>query len=100
MQPNLNSDLITYDLDQLETLNGLQLSYLQQGVIQNERVKTIERLASLTPQSMDQEGKDAYWQQQAYLRGQADTFKWLLDASKAATAASNPPIDSSADSAD
>lgn len=78
MHPNLNSNLLTYILTKDEVTAGCHLDYLQRGVIQNQRVEIIEQLASLTPSTMSEEGKETYWQQEAYLRGQLDILTHLI----------------------
>lgn len=90
MQTNLNSDLITYQLEESEALNGAHLNSLQKAVIQNERVAIIKQLAFLSPSSMNEEGKETYWQQEAYLRGQLDILSNLLDKSRAVEASLDP----------
>ena len=78
MQPNLNNDLITYSMTEDEVAAGAVLNSLQKAVLQNEKVELIRQLASLTPDSMSAEGKESYWQQEAYLRGQADILTHQL----------------------
>lgn len=81
MQPNLNSDYVTYHLEEEELLIGSQLNYLQRAVIQNQRVEVGAQLIALTPSTMSEEGKETYWQQEAYLRGQLSILSYLIDKS-------------------
>ena len=81
MQPNLNNDLITYSMTEDEVAAGAVLNSLQKAALQNEKVELIRQLASLTPDSMSAEGKESYWQQEAYLRGQLDIYTHLLEKS-------------------
>ncbi len=83
MQINLNSDLITYTLEDGEQEAGSALNYLQRAVIQNRRVEVSAQLLSLTPSTMSEEGKETYWQQEAYLRGQLDILTHLIALSDA-----------------
>jgi hypothetical protein len=78
MQINHNSDCITYVIEEQELLSGCALNYLQRAVIQNMRVEIMQQLVSLTPSTMSQEGKETYWQQEAYLRGQLDILTNLI----------------------
>lgn len=90
MQPNLNNDLITYSMTEDEVAAGAVLNSLQKAVLQNEKVELIRQLASLTPDSMSAEGKESYWQQEAYLRGQLDIYTHLLEKSSIVESAISP----------
>lgn len=79
MQINLRSDTVTYILTEEEQLQGALLTSAQQAVLQNERVNILKQLAYLTPSTMSEEGKESYWQQEAYLRGQLDFITHTLD---------------------
>jgi hypothetical protein len=78
MQINHNSNLVTYLIEEAELLSGSHLNYLQRAVIQNMRVDIMEQKASLTPTTLSEEGKESYWQQEAYLRGQLDILTHLI----------------------
>lgn len=78
MQINLNSDCVTYLIEEEELRSGCHLNYLQRAVIQNQRVEIMQSLTSLTPSTMSEEGKETYWQQEAYLRGQLDILTHLI----------------------
>lgn len=91
MQTNLNSDLVTYQLEEGEEANGAHLNHLQKAVIQNERVAIIRQLAFLTPSTLTEDGKESYWQQEAYLRGQCDILTHLLEKSSAVEASLEIP---------
>lgn len=82
MQHNLNSNYITHIMSEHETINGMILNHLQKGVLQNRKVEVMEQLVGLTPTSMTEDGKETYWQQEAYLRGQLDILTHLLTASE------------------
>lgn len=82
MQHNLNSNYITHIMNESEILSGTVLNYLQKGVLQNRKVEVMEQLVGLTPTSMTEDGKETYWQQEAYLRGQLDILTHLLTASE------------------
>lgn len=82
MQHNLNSNYITHVMSENEILSGTVLNYLQKGVLQNRKVEVMEQLVGLTPTSMTEDGKETYWQQEAYLRGQLDILTHLLTASE------------------
>ena len=83
MQINQLSDLVTYTLTDQEQLNGMVINHLQRAVMQNQRVEIISQLVSLTPQNMEVSGKETYWQQEAYLRGQLDILTHILERSTA-----------------
>lgn len=81
MQIKQDSNFVSYELTPSEQENGCVLNYLQRGVIQNQRVEVMEQLVGLTPGNMNQDGKESYWQQEAYLRGQLDILTHLLERS-------------------
>lgn len=81
MQIKQDSNFVSYELTDHEHENGCVLNYLQRGVIQNQRVEVMEQLVGLTPSVMTQDGKESYWQQEAYLRGQLDILTHLLERS-------------------
>lgn len=87
MTPATNSLYSTYQLSETELIEGTILSFFQQAVLQNMRMLTIEQKLSLTPASLTEDGKESYWQQEAYLRGQLDILTHLLQASEAAQTA-------------
>jgi hypothetical protein len=92
MQINHNSDCVTYVIEEQELLSGCALNYLQRAVIQNMRVEIMQQLVSLTPSTMSQEGKETYWQQEAYLRGQLDILTNLISKADAVSESlQNPP---------
>lgn len=88
MQINQSSDLVTYILSEEEVNLGHLLTHYNVGVIQNRRVEIVQQLASLTPSTMSAEGKETYWQQEAYLRGQLDILSHLIAAHNAVYEAS------------
>lgn len=90
MQVNSNSDLVEYSMTDQEVLMGQLLNYNQKGVLQNERVRMLQELALLKPDSMKEEDKESYWQRKAYLRGQLDNLTHILNVSKAAELAVDP----------
>ena len=94
MQHNLLSDLTTYDLPPEEELHSSVLSVGQQAVIQNLRVEIIRQLAFLSPIDMTPEQQQAFWQQEAYLRGQHDILMNLMERHTAAQQALSPSNDS------
>lgn len=90
MQVNQRNDFVTYELTEDEFVAGSTLNYLQVGVIQNRRMEITEQLVQLKPHRLNDEGKESYWQEEAYLRGQLDILTHLITASKAAELAVNP----------
>lgn len=90
MQVNNNSNFITYELSELDVANGSQLNYLQAAIIQNQRVNIMQDLVNLKPDDMSSNGKETYWQREAYLRGQLDILTHLIDTSKAIQIAVDP----------
>lgn len=95
MQVKQNSDFVTYELTDQEFIAGSTFNYLQSAIIQNRRIDVTEQLVQLKPNRMNDEGKESYWQEEAYLRGQLDILTHLLTASKAAELAANPDQDQS-----
>lgn len=83
MQINPNSDTVTYTLSAEEEQGGVLLNHLQRAVLQNTRVEIINQLAFLSPDNLSTEGKESFWQQEAYLRGQLAIITNLMDKSTA-----------------
>jgi len=75
-----NNPFQTYALDEHEQLSGAVLSPVQRAVIQNMRVEIITQKLSLTA-VLTPEGKESYWQEEAYLRGQLQIIDHLLETS-------------------
>lgn len=92
MQINNNSEFVSYDMTEDEQLNGQILNHLQKAVIQNQKVSVMAQLVQLSPERMDENGKESYWQQEAYLRGQLDIYTHLLTVSQAAELAVDPDL--------
>lgn len=87
LSPNLNSPFLSYDLSESEFLEGCLLSYAQRARIQNLRMETVRQKLALTSPSLTPDGKESYWQQEAYLRGQLDIIDTLLAGADAAAEA-------------
>ena len=83
MQINNSSDLVSYTLTDEESANGSQLHGLQKAVLQNDRIAIMQDIINLKPDSMDEAGKETYWQREAYLRGQLDMLTYILSRSTA-----------------
>lgn len=90
MQPNLSSDLISYDISPDERVIGSVLSYLQEAVLQNMRVEIVQQIAAQTPEG----DRAAYFEQKAYLQGQLSILTHLLSASRVAQQSTVSPSDS------
>lgn len=88
LNPNLDSPYLTFDLTDEEYVRASLLTPEQRARIQNHRMEVIEHKLQLTASDLTESGKQSYWQQEAYLRGQLDILTHLLDASSAAHAAS------------
>lgn len=84
MNINPNSLYNSYNLSEAELLEGCLLNPHQRARIQNMRLETIEQKLSLAPSSLTPDGKESYWQQEAYLRGQLDILTNLLGAADVA----------------
>lgn len=93
MKPSTNSAYTLYDMTEEQALAGSVLSFEQRAVIQNRRMETIAQKLSLRPESLTQDGKESYWQQEAYLRGQLDILTYILEMSDAAQSALLPQED-------
>jgi hypothetical protein len=83
LTPNLKSTYLTYNLNDDEFLEACLLSPVQRAYIQNLRMETIEQKLTLTA-TLTPEGKEAYWQEEAFLRGQLSILDTLLAGADAA----------------
>lgn len=73
----VNNGFESYILSAEEELEGYFLNYLQQAVIQNLKMQSVAQRLSLTAADLTEAGKESYWQQEAYLRGQIDAYTHL-----------------------
>lgn len=88
---NLESKYNTFILTEEEELQAAVLDPLKAMYLRNKLLEVIEQKLTLAPTDLTPAGKESYWQQEAYLRGQFDVIHWLLDSSTAAIEAlSNP----------
>lgn len=71
-------------LSERNKIEGSILSLTQEQVVQNERATIAEQLIGM---QFDATNPMEFGLSQAFLQGQLATFKWLLDASKAAQTA-------------
>ena len=91
---NNNSKYATYIIHPSEQLECDILYPSQKAKLKNLLVDAIEQRVGLTPSDMSAAGKESYWQQEAYLRGQIDFINYLLAASEEAEkAATQEPTD-------
>lgn len=75
-----NTSLTAYDLTDEEQSSGSILNQVQKLVLQNEVARISETLLGLT---LDTSKQLEFIQQQAYLKGQVDVLKWMLEVSDA-----------------
>lgn len=76
-----DSKYASYILTDIEQLQASVLDPLKRMYLQNKLVEVIEQKLTLSPTDLTPAGKESYWQQEAYLRGQYDLLHWLLDSS-------------------
>jgi len=77
----------SYSLNDQEQLEGACLTVTQKQVIQNHLSNTATEMINI---EYDPEHPMRYTQQEAYKRGQLETYQFLLDSAKAAEDALNP----------
>ena len=87
LAPDIDSPYVTYTLNPMEEFEGTTLSPAQRARIQNLKMEIVEQKLQLAPTSLTADGKESYWQQEAYFRGQLELCTYLLTASDAATKA-------------
>lgn len=76
--PNLNSPYITYELTEEDTLRAAMFTPEHRALLQNLKMETVEQKLQLTAPDLTEAGKETYWQQEAYLRGQLDILDHLI----------------------
>lgn len=52
-------------------------SFETRAFLQNLKMETVEQKLQLTASDLTEAGKESYWQQEAYLRGQLDIINHL-----------------------
>ena len=77
---NPNSKYQTYNIAPTELVESHFLAPAQRAHLQNQLVDVIEQKLALSA-TLTPEGKESYWQQEAYLRGQIDFINYLLECS-------------------
>ena len=93
LTPNLQSKFLTYVMTAETIQMAHRLTHEQTALLQNLRMETVEQKLNLSPQ-LSEEGKETYWQQEAYLRGQLSILDFLLEASAQLQADTEISIDS------